>query len=146
MNKEYHNEYNRLRYHKKRKEYLQMLGGKCVKCSSTENLHFDHIDPNTKRFAIGDKITYPKDFLMDELKKCQLLCKECHAIKTMINKDGYYKKARGEQITISKLTTKKVLEIRQLFGKQSINKIAIAYGVSRASIRNIRDGLTWKHI
>jgi 5-methylcytosine-specific restriction endonuclease McrA len=146
MNKEYHNQYNLQRYYKKRKEYIDFLGGKCVKCNSTENLQFDHIDSKTKLYAIGDKITYPKEKIMDELKKCQLLCRSCHIFKTIECKDGYERRPKGERIKISKLTTNKVLEIRSLLGKQTLTKIAKDYGVTRASIRNIRDVITFKHI
>ena len=33
----------------RRKILIERLGGKCVKCGTTENLQFDHIDPNTKK-------------------------------------------------------------------------------------------------
>jgi len=123
-----------------------MLGGKCVKCNSTENLHFDHIESKSKVFSIGDKITYPKEKIINELKKCQLLCRSCHTLKTINSKDGYDKRPKGEKVGISKLTANKVLEIRKLFNTTTLSKIAKDYGVTRASIRNIRDKITWKHI
>ncbi len=82
-----------------KKEYLvEMLGGSCVGCGTTESLQFDHIDRKTKSFTIGKKMGYSLEYLIPEAKKCQLLCKECHKIKTTINHDmneladGYYVK------------------------------------------------------
>lgn len=60
------------------------LGSKCVNCSSQEELEFDHIDPNIKSFeiskAIASHMAWQK--LVTELDKCQLLCKDCHKIKS----------------------------------------------------------------
>ena len=71
-------------YAKKIQEYKTLLGGKCVICGVTENLEFDHIDPKTKsfnptRYVTGGK---PKDLIIEEFKKCQLLCYQCHKNKT----------------------------------------------------------------
>ena len=46
------------RYHRRRKEAIEKLGGKCAKCGSAENLQFDHIDRKTKTAAIGKIWTY----------------------------------------------------------------------------------------
>jgi 5-methylcytosine-specific restriction endonuclease McrA len=74
---------------KKNKEYLiEMLGGKCVGCGITENLQFDHIDRKQKSFTIGKCFDSSlENKLIPEAKKCQLLCKSCHRIKTTINHD-----------------------------------------------------------
>lgn len=45
--------YMRDRYAEQRTQFIQWLGGKCVKCNTTNNLQFDHIDPKTKSFGIG---------------------------------------------------------------------------------------------
>jgi 5-methylcytosine-specific restriction endonuclease McrA len=37
----------------RRAELIEMLGGRCVRCGAVEDLEFDHIDPTTKRFAVG---------------------------------------------------------------------------------------------
>tara|TARA_B100000287_G_C20230175_1_gene621750 strand:+ start:189 stop:599 length:411 start_codon:yes stop_codon:yes gene_type:complete len=71
-------------YAKKINEYKILLGGKCAICETTENLEFDHIDPKTKlfnptRYVTGGK---PKDLIIEEFKKCQLLCHRCHKNKT----------------------------------------------------------------
>jgi hypothetical protein len=71
------------------KAYLiEMLGGKCVGCGVTENLQFDHIDRKQKLFTIGKKFQSSLELkLIPEAKKCQLLCKTCHRLKTTINHD-----------------------------------------------------------
>lgn len=58
------------------------LGGKCVKCGSSENLHVDHTNHFTKSFTIGENWSRSWDVLELELKKCQLLCREHHLEKS----------------------------------------------------------------
>ena len=40
--------YHKKRYYRLRQEAIDFLGGKCVKCASTTNLHFDHELPFSK--------------------------------------------------------------------------------------------------
>lgn len=70
----------RSRANLKRKS-VELLGGKCVRCgySKTQKaLTFHHLDPTTKSFDIGGYkiLSWPK--LQEELKKCELLCLNCH--------------------------------------------------------------------
>jgi 5-methylcytosine-specific restriction endonuclease McrA len=58
-----------------------MLGGRCVRCGSTEDLEFDHIDPTTKWFPVGAGMSRAWDVLVEEALKCQLLCPPCHREK-----------------------------------------------------------------
>lgn len=61
-------------------------GGECQKCGYDKcwrALHFHHIDPNKKEFAIfesrpGFKKVRQWDKLKDEIDKCMLLCSNCH--------------------------------------------------------------------
>ena len=76
--KQYFREY----YAKRRAEYINMLGGKCIACNTVVLLEFDHIDSATKSFAIGKLMSVSKQKALEEIKKCQLLCKPCHIIKT----------------------------------------------------------------
>jgi hypothetical protein len=71
-------------HRKKRKELcLEYLGGKCVVCGTTNRLEFDHIKRDTKKYEITPKLTINFDNLKEELNKCQLLCYDCHKIKTI---------------------------------------------------------------
>ncbi len=68
-----------------RKQYIDKLGGKCVKCGSIKNLEFDHINPKDKLYNI-DKILSNLELLIIELVKCQLLCFDCHVEKSTLEK------------------------------------------------------------
>lgn len=80
-------ETQRIRRQERRKFLIEHLGGKCVGCGVTENLQFDHIDRTQKLFSIGKKLDYSLEKLLPELEKCQLLCYECHELKSLINHD-----------------------------------------------------------
>jgi 5-methylcytosine-specific restriction endonuclease McrA len=83
-NKEYFRKY----YHKKKAKYINLLGGKCAVCSTKEGLEFDHKDPKTKEFTISKLMNYSEEKVLDEVRKCQLLCKACHLAKSQ--KEGSF--------------------------------------------------------
>ena len=67
------------RYRAKKKRWaINYLGGKCRRCSTANELEFNHIDPATKSFTIGANLNLNYERLIEELKKCELLCHECH--------------------------------------------------------------------
>lgn len=68
--------YQLKRYHAKRAIWIQELGGVCINCGTTEQLEFHHINPKDKSFNVAER--YDCRAVIDELKKCQLLCKNCH--------------------------------------------------------------------
>lgn len=74
------------RYHSNRGRALEALGGVCTRCGWSEDscaLQFDHIDPRGKVYNVSTLFSCnwsPR--LEEELKKCQLLCANCHAVKT----------------------------------------------------------------
>ena len=82
LNKKKISEYNKAHRYEKRAICLEYLGGKCVKCGSTERLEFDHIKREGKKYSITRRITGNFDNLKEELDKCQLLCVDCHKVKT----------------------------------------------------------------
>lgn len=78
-----------------REQLVIFLSSKsCISCGNSDIrvLEFDHIDPKTKSFsiarAIGDIRSW--DEIQKELKKCQVLCANCHKIKTA-EEQGWYK-------------------------------------------------------
>jgi 5-methylcytosine-specific restriction endonuclease McrA len=75
-------------YRLKRKTLaIEMLGGKCSRCGTIENLHFDHINPQEKTNEIASMFTSKiEDFIL-EVRKCQLLCNKCHYEKSIKNGD-----------------------------------------------------------
>ena len=81
-NREHTIEYKR-EYRDERKSYcIEYLGGKCVKCGTIHNLQFDHIKREGKKYTIGSRIHQDFTIIKEELDKCQLLCVDCHKVKT----------------------------------------------------------------
>lgn len=84
------------RREKRRKHLRSLLGGKCVRCGSTKDLHFDHKNPKKKKRRIADLIDAPEDILMAEVNKCELMCASCHRDKTREkNEHGQPKSKHG---------------------------------------------------
>lgn len=77
----------RVRRQERRKMLIEHLGGKCCGCGTTENLQFDHLDRTQKSFTIAKCLDYSMEKLIEEVDKCQLLCYNCHEIKSLINHD-----------------------------------------------------------
>ena len=67
--------------------FIELLGGKCERCGAKENLEFDHLQPRQKNFIISKFIDRADINLLDEVNKCQLLCKKCHHEKTLEKKE-----------------------------------------------------------
>jgi hypothetical protein len=63
-----------------------MFGNKCADCGISITIHnkdylshFHHTDPKTKLFIISHGLyRYTLDAVIEEAKKCILLCKDCH--------------------------------------------------------------------
>ena len=93
---------------------IEKMGGKCVECGCTETLEFDHIDPSTKSFNIAAGYTKPKETLLAEVAKCQLLCNKCHIEKT--KKDSKFcpkSMLGGRPIKYSHLGEKVIIRVAQ---------------------------------
>ena len=68
---------------KRKKDLVRVLGGRCCLCgfnSFTEALEFHHVNPKEKSFGIGasNAITKSLEAQLEELKKCILVCANCH--------------------------------------------------------------------
>lgn len=87
------------RYRAQREEAIAVLGGKCVRCGRMDSLEFDHIDKDSKVFAIGHLLSVSRARYLEELAKCQLLCRPCHLLKTLDERG--HRVARGTHGTIS---------------------------------------------
>lgn len=56
-------------------------------------LEFDHVDPKSKVFNVGNASSAPSmEALIDEIHKCDIVCSNCHKIRE-------YKRERGLPIT-----------------------------------------------
>lgn len=74
--------------YKEKKSFItakKVEAGKCSVCGfvcTNENhvsFDWDHIDPQTKSFALGETKGHSWRKIEDELAKCRLVCKNCHA-------------------------------------------------------------------
>lgn len=71
-----------MRYREQRKwiiEYKLKKG--CLICSYNKcarALHFHHLDDFIKEFHIGHLKTYSDDHIIKEIKKCVVICSNCH--------------------------------------------------------------------
>jgi hypothetical protein len=75
-------EYDKERYHLRRRLALEYLGGKCTKCETVENLQIDHKYWTDKTLRFSTYFSYSLKKFYRELDKCQLLCFPCHIEKS----------------------------------------------------------------
>mgnify|MGYP000992274064 CR=1 FL=1 len=130
---------------------INYLGGKCSnnQCEIVDIrcLEFHHVDPIDKEFEICNKIGhYGYDRLLEEVKKCKLLCSNCH--RKFHHKDkqdilDYFSKPRITNVEEKEYKTnykirkverppKEVLA-KEVF-KYTSKELAKKYGVSDVSI------------
>ena len=80
----------KIRRYRAKAAAIKCLGGKCANCGWQGNqaaLQFHHTTSKTKDFVLGNVANKNWDVIKMELKKCILLCANCHAIKHS-TKDG----------------------------------------------------------
>lgn len=88
------------RYYRRKAEAIEKLGGKCFGCGATEGLQFDHVSRKGKLLTIGKYLAGLSEVrFQQELKKCQLLCDECHQRKTCEELGRTY--AKGSHGTVA---------------------------------------------
>ena len=75
---EYMTNYMKLRRIKRRLKIIAHLGGKCSICGTDKNLEINHINPKEKTYNIGKIQDGVWEKILEELKKCELLCKDHH--------------------------------------------------------------------
>jgi hypothetical protein len=69
-------------------EFLRELRRRpCIDCGVTFApwvMHFDHRDPNAKSFALttGRALLMSRAKLLEEIAKCDIVCANCHAVRT----------------------------------------------------------------
>lgn len=80
----------KIRRYRTKAAAVQYLGEKCVDCGWTGNqaaFQFHHTNPKEKDFIIGNVANKSWNSIKAEMKKCVLLCANCHAIRHS-SKDG----------------------------------------------------------
>ena len=69
------------RWIQRKKDMIEFLGGKCSKCGYSKfygALEFHHRNPSEKEFDWKKTRLLSKDKMIAEVKKCDLLCANCH--------------------------------------------------------------------
>ena len=69
---------------------IKFLGGKCMKCGWHGNqaaFQFHHLNSSEKDFMIGNVANRNWEKIKTEIKKCVLLCANCHTVSHS-TKDG----------------------------------------------------------
>lgn len=85
-------EYQRRWKAERRAEFLAKRGNKCEKCGVIENLEFHHRNKDEK---LSHRIwTWSRQRIEEELRKCDLLCVDCHFSET-VKERGYYNYVHG---------------------------------------------------
>ena len=83
VNNEYMRHYMATRRLQRRETLVNLAGGKCSRCRSLKDLEFDHRDRTTRLFNLsGCHLDRSWAKIIEELAKCDLLCAECHKLKT----------------------------------------------------------------
>lgn len=71
----------------KKRQAIELLGGQCARCGYNEfqrGLSFHHVNPATKATTISNligthRLGISDQSVLEELDKCILLCRNCHA-------------------------------------------------------------------
>ena len=76
--------FQKIRGKERKLELIKILGGKCSVCGYKKNLAaltFHHKNPSKKEFKLDVRSLSNRKFskITDELKKCTLVCHNCHA-------------------------------------------------------------------
>lgn len=64
---------------------------KCMDCNVSYayyQLDYDHRDPSKKLDHVGMLISYGRTKVLEEIAKCDLVCKNCHAKRTYLRRKG----------------------------------------------------------
>ena len=70
-----------IRWIERKIEAMKLFDSKCCKCGYCKNyaaLEFHHVDPKEKEFSWNKARELPWIKIIEELKKCVLLCSNCH--------------------------------------------------------------------
>lgn len=130
--------------------YLKYKGEKCEKCGYNKceaSLSFHHRDKNTKLFWIGSltqritNISEIKNYVIEELDKCEVLCRNCHYEKHSDldffekNKEDIYKKVENYNEKQNKISREDVIQMYNSGIKQV--EIAKIFNASKGTICGI---------
>lgn len=103
----------------------------CAACGINESLELDHVDPDMK---VSHKIwSWSEERRAAEIAKCQVLCTECHKMKTFSERRSY----QGAGNPASVWSDDDVWAMHEMRQKgMTYEAIGRQMGVSKSSIRN----------
>ncbi len=150
----------------RKKKAVELMGGKCCKCGYNKNcaaLDFHHLDPSEKSYDWGTLRLRSWANILEELKKCVMLCKNCHAelhypeipyngeennrLNHTIHSTGEcpicegsvfgttYCSSNCAAVSKRKVQRPKISELKVLLEQKSYCAIARDYGVSDNAVR-----------
>lgn len=131
---------------KRRQKWIKE-NGPCNKCGTWDNLEVDHIDPQDK---VNHRVwSWSDERRKEELKKCQVLCEECHKTKSIKDQKrlgiGPFSDSFKPGTTV--LEESDVREIKRRLNKgESQSSIAKDFPVTRHAITKINTGKRWADI
>jgi hypothetical protein len=85
----------KIRRYRAKSAAILFLGGKCAACGWAGNqaaLQFHHREPGRKDFTLGNVANKSWDSIKNEIKKCVLLCANCHAIRHSTKEEAKFLK------------------------------------------------------
>ena len=99
--------FQKARWRDRKTKIVELMGGKCEKCGYDKNyaaLDLHHTDPSTKKYLLREMIKKSWKIITQEIQKCELLCKNCHAEhhypqwnKNNVRQHNTYAKAMNER-------------------------------------------------
>lgn len=143
----------RKKYRDKKEKAVQMLGGKCSQCGYNKNnaaLDFHHVNPEEKETTWYGMRSKEWEFIEQELKKCILLCSNCHrelhnsddldkptSLCLNCNKPVYYSLYCSRSCSLKHRyldNTPSKKELEELLKTKTFTSISQHYDVSRTTI------------
>ena len=133
---------------------INLLSGKCSKCGydDVSGLDFHHIDPKTKDWGVSYLLNKTDDRMLEEIKKCVLLCSNCHRkehyedreyLKQAFDKQydleprirkGFVKRKGSIRLKQRKVERPSKEELYNLIWSKPTVQIAKQYGVSDKAV------------
>lgn len=122
-------------YKKKRFIHRVLLRFGCQECGykgCAQVLGFHHRDPNTKKFSISDCSGKSIGLLKEEMRKCDILCHNCHRD---IHWNGYLEKDINKRWRYTYIRKKKF-----------IDRVVLKFGCSECGYKKCPAALDFHHV
>lgn len=97
-----------------KEKLLEMFGNACMRCGYNKSrrvLSFHHRDPSQKKFIISGNHSRKFEILVEEAKKCDILCANCHLELHDEEYIDYWNKAEALKLADPKVIARRNNEI-----------------------------------